>query len=120
LANAIDACEKVEAPEKSINVIFRLDTHLDIRIDNPYVEVLVPQKSGRFKSTKKTPGHGLGMESIEEAVNRYDGNIETVIENGIFSLRIMLQQIKPPELAMAGPIAQRAVYGDLADMDINS
>jgi sensor histidine kinase regulating citrate/malate metabolism len=97
LANAIDACEKIETGEKLINVVVRLDKHLNIRIDNTFVEAPVPKKFGWFRSSKKDPGHGLGMESIEETVQRYDGHVYTVIEDGIFSLRIMLQQISPSE-----------------------
>lgn len=107
LANAIDACEKVLAPDRAINMIFRFDKHLDIRIDNPYVEVPVPQKTGWFKSTKKDPGHGIGMESIQEAVNKYDGYMETVVEDGIFSLRIMLQQVNPPKVKTDGSANQK-------------
>jgi hypothetical protein len=82
LANAIDACEKIETGDKYINVVFRFDKQFDIRIDNTFVEEPVPQKFGWFKSSKKDPGHGLGMESIEEAVQRYDGHVYTVIEDG--------------------------------------
>ena len=96
LANAIEACEKIESADKSINIAFRYDRHLDIRIDNPFVIAPV-LKTGGFKSIKKNPGHGIGIESIQEAVDRYDGYMEPVIENGIFSLRITLQQIVPPE-----------------------
>jgi sensor histidine kinase regulating citrate/malate metabolism len=97
LANAIDACEKIETGERFINIVVRLDKHLNIRIDNTFVEAPVPKKTGWFKSSKKDPGHGLGMESIEETVKRYDGHVYTVIEDGVFSLRIMLQQISPSE-----------------------
>jgi hypothetical protein len=114
LANAIDACEKIETGEKFINVVVRLDKHLDIRIDNPFAEAPVVQRSGRLKSTKKDPGHGLGMESIHEAVRRYDGHIDTVIEDGVFSLRIMLQQITPPELT--GTDSRSQEEKRLADM----
>jgi len=104
LANAIGACEKIDTQEKEINVGFRLDRHLDIRIDNPFVEAPVMKKSGWFQSTKKELGHGFGMESIQEAVDRYHGYMETVIENGIFSIRITLQHIMPPERTIAYPV----------------
>jgi Tfp pilus assembly protein PilE len=98
LANAIDACEKINGTNLFINATFRLDKHLDIRIDNPFIEAPEIKKSGSlFKSTKKEPGHGIGMESIQSAVNRYHGHMETVIKNGVFSLRIMLQHITSPD-----------------------
>ncbi|MCL2081484.1 MAG: ATP-binding protein [Oscillospiraceae bacterium] len=95
LANAIEACEKI--PGSSISAAFRLDRHLDIRIDNPFLENPVMKKSGWFHSTKKEPGHGIGMESIQAAADRYNGHMETVIENGVFSLRILLQAPASPE-----------------------
>ena len=98
LANAIDACEKIDAPDKNIHVAFRLDLHLDIRIDNPFNEVPVIKNNGLFRSSKKEPGHGIGMESIQAVVDRYDGYMKPVIENGVFSLRILLQNIKPPDI----------------------
>jgi hypothetical protein len=94
LANAMDACEKIDAPDKAIHVAFRFDKHLDIRIDNPFKEVPIAKKSGWFQSSKKEPGHGIGMESIQTAVDRYQGHMNPVIENDVFSLRILLQEIK--------------------------
>jgi hypothetical protein len=80
------------------------------------VKAPVLKKSGWFRSTKKEPGHGFGMESIREVVERYNGHMETVIENGIFSLRILLQQIKPLEMAFVGPPGQEVLRRNLADL----
>ncbi|MCL2873465.1 MAG: GHKL domain-containing protein [Defluviitaleaceae bacterium] len=95
LENAIEACERVNASEKRINITFRYDEHLDIRIDNTFVIAPVAKQTGFFQSIKNEPGHGLGMESIQDAVDRYSGYMETVVDEGIFSLRITLQQIRP-------------------------
>jgi hypothetical protein len=116
LSNALDACDKIEGGGAFINVSFNLVKHLTIQIDNPYVEEPVAAKRGWFKSLKKEPGHGFGMESIKEAVDRYSGHMETVIENGIFSLRILLQQIKPPELCpITVPIGSEATIRSMED-----
>jgi hypothetical protein len=91
LDNAIDACENVEGAKRMISVSFRYDRNLCIQIDNPYSQAPVEKKNGWFKSTKSEPGHGIGMESIQASVDKYHGHMETVTENGIFSLQILLQ-----------------------------
>ena len=103
LDNAIDACEKIAGGAKFINVSFHFDWHLSIRIDNPFAEAPVAEKSGWFRSNKNEPGHGLGVESIQEAVGRYHGHTDVVIDNGTFSVRILLQQVEPHHMAMDKP-----------------
>ena len=89
LDNAIEASEKV-ADKKEIAV--KLETYpygAVINISNSYEQICL--KNGQLITTKENRlGHGLGYQSIRQAVQKYKGSIEFHAEDGKFTANIVL------------------------------
>lgn len=93
LDNAIEAVSRIQEDERkyiSIELIYRKKVLL-CRIINPYSGNTVKDKNGNYISTKRDiDEHGIGLVSVKKAVEDYDGQIEIISEDGIFSVRILL------------------------------
>lgn len=92
LDNAIEGCEKV--PEENRRVITlkvcRRQGFLVIRVENPY-SVPPRVEAGRLLTTKKdAENHGYGLRGIRQAVGRYGGEVDTQMEEGMFTLTALL------------------------------
>lgn len=93
LDNAIEACSKIdESIEKEITLEIRqVNDALAIKMLNPTAED-IEKKNGKLVSKKKEKElHGFGMQSMEEIVNKYNGNLTYLQEDGVFSLKIYVQ-----------------------------
>jgi sensor histidine kinase regulating citrate/malate metabolism len=93
LDNAIEACRRIE--NKSLNREIELsmnyrDSYLIIVVTNTFDKPLL--KEGKFfRSSKVSPGiHGLGMQSIERTVKKYNGNMVVKHDNSHFALEIVM------------------------------
>lgn len=93
LDNAIEACRRIE--DQSLNREIELsmnyrDSYLVIVVTNTIDKP--PQKEGKFfRSSKDTPGlHGLGMQSIERTVRKYNGNMVVKHDSSRFTLEIVM------------------------------
>jgi len=87
LENAIEACMKIKDGDKFIKVGMRYrDGKLVYKISNSTDGNIIQTKKG-FKSTKTTAGlHGLGIESMEIAVQKYGGTLFAEHKNNVFEL----------------------------------
>lgn len=77
LDNAIEAAEKTEKPTLKLSMKY-VKGSLIIEVTNSYAGSLVPDSGdGSFKTTK-TDGaqHGIGLKSVRETLNKYDGTIQ--------------------------------------------
>ena len=93
LDNAIEACAKIDNRiEKEIALEIRqVNETLAIKMTNPTAED-IEKKNGKLVSKKKEKElHGFGMQSMEEIVNKYNGNLTYLQKDGIFSLKIYVQ-----------------------------
>lgn len=89
LENAIDACQQL-TDDKKIIVRARTDeTSLYMTIDNSFNGVLNIDKNNQYLSTKQK-GSGLGIISVSNTVNRYDGIMNIEHTSSIFKVSIML------------------------------
>jgi sensor histidine kinase YesM len=94
LQNALEAVEKLPPDaDRWIEVkANRERDRLAIQVTNPCPER--PDISdGRVRITKKVPGHGMGLENVRAAVQRYNGWSGASWENGVFALNIELRDI---------------------------
>ena len=66
-----------------------------LTIDNSYNGVVCQNKQGRYLSTKKN-GSGLGLTSVRNIVDRYDGNLVIRHDNGVFRVSVMLNIPESP------------------------
>lgn len=91
LDNAIEACIKVQNDEKWIEMsISQNDCSTIINVTNIYNGEIKISKD-KLESTKKNKIlHGIGMESVKTAVNKYNGIFEYNWEADIFYIYISL------------------------------
>ncbi len=90
IENAIRACQKIESPnDRTINVSCRHENNkLMMEIRNTYTGVVT--FDGDLPSSAEE-NHGLGVKSIKAAVQKYRGLYSFTAENGIFSMRVIIQ-----------------------------
>ncbi len=93
LDNAIEACAKIGGnDEKEISLtIKQANNYLAVEMTNPASEP-VKKVNGKIASGKKEKElHGFGMQSMEEIVNKYNGNLNYSQNGGVFSLKIYVE-----------------------------
>lgn len=90
IENAIRACRKIASPEdRTISISCRYDNHkLMMEIRNTYHGEIT--FNGDLPSATEE-NHGLGTRSIKAAVQKYGGIYSFTVENGIFTMRVILQ-----------------------------
>lgn len=91
LDNAIEASLHVAKEQRSIRVSVRLMKHaFVIKIENRIMEKAV-KSGGRYKSTKKNGGlHGIGLESVEASVHKYNGTLVLEDDQGMFCATVSI------------------------------
>jgi len=93
LDNAIEACKRITdssmPKEIKLSMNYR-DKYMVIVVTNTCDKP--PIKLGRFfKSSKPSPElHGLGLQSIDRTVKKYNGNMVIKYDNNIFELEIVM------------------------------
>ena len=92
LDNALRAIKEVnergEEPMLHLNLNYTKG-RLILRIENSYLNVNLVQ--GNFLTTKKDKkGHGLGLESVKEVLNKYDGVLQITCDKGVFIVEAVL------------------------------
>jgi len=90
LDNAIEACEKLDEPERFIRVY--VGTHkemLYISVSNAVGDG-VRKFGGRYLSTKDSPTHGFGLIRIDRLAEKYKGFVDRQSEKGVFATEVML------------------------------
>lgn len=90
LDNAIEATEKLDKKDKITLVMRRVNQFLIIKIINSCDKekekfVLYPKTSKEDKDL-----HGWGLPSVMDVVQKYNGTLECLNENGIFTVTVML------------------------------
>lgn len=90
IENAIRACKKIENEyDRKISVSCRHDNKkLMIEVCNTYVGEIRFEGDIPFSTEEN---HGLGAKSIKAAVQKYQGLYSFSAENGIFTMRVILQ-----------------------------
>ena len=71
--------------------MMQVSDHLTIEMTNPTSESL-KRVNGKIASHKEEPIlHGFGLQTIEEIVNKYNGNLDVAQVNGLFTLKVYMQ-----------------------------
>lgn len=88
LINAIEACEKIKSGPKKITV--KAGENANDTIIYVKNTVNAERQRGSLKTNKKNKIlHGIGMGSIQECVEKYQGYISIIEEEGSFQLAIL-------------------------------
>lgn len=94
LDNAVEGCTGCPEPYIQLRVEQKgYIVHFDIQ--NP-THNKPREQLGRLISTKPEPEkHGYGVLSMRRIAERYNGNLSWTVEDGVFTLRVLLQDIPP-------------------------
>jgi len=88
LDNAIEASKKVTENRRIELMVDRFNRSVDINISNTIAETPV-EKNGDFISSKENH-KGLGLQNVKAAVEKYNGDMRTHIEKGMFIVNIII------------------------------
>lgn len=91
LDNAIEACDRLDVSQiKQITLTSKIvGTHIIFKIANSFNGKL-NIKNNVIKSSKQEPGHGIGLSSIHETINRYNGNVDYKYTEDRFEITIIM------------------------------
>lgn len=87
IENAIEASEKVKNPKIVINIRYELNC-IFIMIKNKYAGII--NKKGEKIISSKDKNHGLGLESIKNIVEKYNGQEDISYNDKEFTVNIIL------------------------------
>ena len=91
LDNAIDACKKVESGKRIITINTMIKKGLCIiNIKNSKVNKIFHNKNKIITDKKDKFLHGIGLNNIKEAVNKYDGDMSTNFNDNEFIITIVI------------------------------
>ncbi|MEE0913765.1 MAG: GHKL domain-containing protein [Ruminococcus sp.] len=95
LDNAIEACRQVKKHNKVVKIKIQENANtVHICISNP-VDKPVKIVNNRISTTKADKiNHGLGLYSINKSVEKYNGSVNIECDNNVFSINILLVDIK--------------------------
>ena len=95
LDNAIEACSRLKEENRKIKIFMKVERkNLFIEIKNNYDGAVVTTQDGRLLSRKENPKeHGMGLRIIRELLEHADGNLETMWDEKIFTLRVMIYHV---------------------------
>lgn len=98
LDNAVESCKEFPKPYIYIRVEQKGSIIL-LDIKNP-THNTPKERFGRLVSTKSEPEkHGYGVLSMRRIAERYNGNLAWDVENSVFTLRVLMQDIPPIPLS---------------------
>jgi len=92
LDNALDAVSKVEDKRIKLDIEYSRES-LFIQVENTFDGVVKYDNNTNDKriSTRKSGGeHGHGLKNIRKSVEKYNGHIEVIHEENIFSVGVLL------------------------------
>ena len=88
LDNAVRAVKESDRKELKINLKYKKG-RLILQIENSYKNIVKSQ--GKLQTTKKEKqGHGIGLESVREVAERYNGIMQIDYEDNLFVVLVIL------------------------------
>lgn len=95
LDNAIEAAVKDVEENRYIKLTMKsINNMLSIKVINNTIDKPQIAESLKFETTKKNKkGHGIGLESVEYCINKYNGIINFNFEMNYFEIQILLMSV---------------------------
>ena len=90
LDNAVEACEKAEE-KKVVLRIYPFHGFIFTHLSNSFAEKLQKDRRGKLIS-QKGRGHGIGLENVETAIKKYNGEMQYIQEKDWFTIELMLSK----------------------------
>lgn len=97
LENAVEACSKQTSGERFLNLHMAMTTptNLVIIIENSYSGI-IREENGSFLSSKEEGRIGIGIDSVRNLVDQYNGVCKIDHSHNIFRIKLLLN--KPTEI----------------------
>lgn len=99
LDNAIAGCKGEQSPY----ILVRITQHeqmLSLYVENPTHQPIMTKKN-RLISQKANPErHGYGMQGMERIAQKYHGSLDWKCENGVFELRVLVQDLPSAKVSV--------------------
>ncbi|WP_373217572.1 sensor histidine kinase [Ruminococcus sp. 5_1_39BFAA] len=98
LDNAIEACRKIpETSRRFISVKARCKNgYFSCEIVNSKVNVIQNEKGAFLTDKKDASAHGIGLKTVKNLVDKYDGTIDISYDTDTFCITMMIRTALPP------------------------
>ena len=93
LDNALEAVTKIEDPERRM-ITLKSNTRggmVVLQVENTFAGEMDLAEDALPQTTKTSPGHGLGLRSIQRIAEKHGGMITLRTEDGVFKLTVVMQ-----------------------------
>lgn len=99
LENAIEACRRMESQDRSIDLELTMvsSTLLVLLVQNSYEGVVQRAQDGTFLSAKTKGRKGIGLSSVLDITERYNGVLRFEYKDQIFKVSLLLNGGGPKE-----------------------
>ncbi|MDD3744921.1 MAG: GHKL domain-containing protein [Anaerostipes sp.] len=87
LDNAMEAVNQIR-DQRRVRIDIKYDKgRLIFLVENRYIGNLLQDGEGYVTTKKDKEYHGIGLKNIHKIVEKYDGNVEVIAKNGLFTVQ---------------------------------
>ena len=93
LDNAIEACQKIEAPDRrklELKCRYTENGYFSLELINSKINEIVVQKNQYISDKKDKSAHGIGISSIRDIVEKYEGTLDISYDDTSFKVVILI------------------------------
>lgn len=90
IQNAIEACEKNQKQKEISVIMYPFSCQLYIAVKNPVDECVQIDGRRLLTSKKDKVNHGIGSQNVRSIVEKYNGELNYVCEDGCFTAEVLV------------------------------
>ena len=93
LDNAIEACQKIEAPDRrklELKCRYTENGYFSLELINSKINEIVVQKNQYISDKEDKSAHGIGISSIRDIVEKYEGTLDISYDDTSFKVVILI------------------------------
>ena len=93
LDNAIEACQKIEAPDRrklELKCRYTENGYFSLELINSKINEIVVQKNQYISDKEDKSTHGIGISSIRDIVEKYEGTLDISYDDTSFKVVILI------------------------------
>ncbi|MEQ3168927.1 sensor histidine kinase [Mediterraneibacter gnavus] len=93
LDNAIEACQKIEAPDRrklELKCRYTENGYFSLELINAKINEIVVQKNQYISDKEDKSAHGIGISSIRDIVEKYEGTLDISYDDTSFKVVILI------------------------------
>lgn len=94
LDNAMEAVNNLAADQRHMDIsLSQVKDNLSIVVQNPYAGNIIKNRRGQIITSKPDKRiHGIGLDSVQRTVEKYNGEFLVEYKNGLFKANVLLYQ----------------------------